>query len=61
MNRIEKACIERGMRMTEQRRVIAGVLAEAGDHPDVEELHRRTAVIDPPNLDRNRLSHGEAV
>jgi len=47
MNRIERACVERGMRMTEQRRVIAGVLADAGDHPDVEELHRRTAVIDP--------------
>jgi Fur family transcriptional regulator, ferric uptake regulator len=47
MNRIEKACIERGMRMTEQRRVIAGVLAGAEDHPDVEELHRRTAAVDP--------------
>ncbi|MFO1088668.1 MAG: Fur family transcriptional regulator [Hyphomicrobiales bacterium] len=46
MNRIEKACVERGMRMTGPRRVIARVLAEAEDHPDVEELHRRTAEID---------------
>lgn len=34
------------MRMTEQRRVIARVIAEAADHPDVEELHRRAAAID---------------
>ncbi len=47
MNRIEKACLEKGMRMTEQRRTIARVIAEATDHPDVEELHRRAAAIDP--------------
>ncbi|MFZ5721414.1 MAG: Fur family transcriptional regulator [Pseudomonadota bacterium] len=35
------------MRMTEQRRVIARVLSEASDHPDVEELHRRAHLIDP--------------
>ena len=40
-DRIEKLCVEKGMRMTEQRRVIARVLSEAHDHPDVEELHRR--------------------
>ncbi|KPL55809.1 Fur family transcriptional regulator [Prosthecomicrobium hirschii] len=34
------------MRMTEQRRVIARVIASADDHPDVEELHRRAAAID---------------
>lgn len=45
--RIEKLCIEKGMRMTEQRRVIARVLSEARDHPDAEELHRRAAAIDP--------------
>ncbi|HRE60388.1 MAG TPA: Fur family transcriptional regulator [Micropepsaceae bacterium] len=45
--RIEKLCIEKGMRMTEQRRVIARVLSEAKDHPDAEELHRRAAAIDP--------------
>jgi Fur family ferric uptake transcriptional regulator len=46
-DRIEKLCIEKGMRMTEQRRVIARVLSEAHDHPDVEELHRRAHAIDP--------------
>jgi len=44
---IEALCIERGLRITEQRRVIARVLSEAVDHPDVEELHARAAVIDP--------------
>ena len=38
---IEARCAATGMRMTEQRRVIARVLAEAVDHPDVEELYRR--------------------
>lgn len=43
---IEEACLARGMRMTEQRRVIARVLSGAQDHPDVEELHRRAVAID---------------
>ena len=47
MDRLEKLCIEKGMRMTEQRRVIARVLAVAHDHPDVEELHRRAHAVDP--------------
>ncbi|MGE3141732.1 MAG: Fur family transcriptional regulator [Hyphomonadaceae bacterium] len=47
MDRIEKLCIEKGMRMTEQRKVIAHVLSTAKDHPDVEELHRRAAAVDP--------------
>jgi Fur family transcriptional regulator, ferric uptake regulator len=46
MNEIEKACIAKGLRMTGQRRTIAKVIAEAGDHPDVEELHRRAASLD---------------
>jgi Fur family ferric uptake transcriptional regulator len=46
-DRIENLCIEKGMRMTEQRRVIARVLSEAEDHPDVEELHRRAHAVDP--------------
>ena len=45
-DRIEKLCIEKGLRMTEQRRVIARVLSTAEDHPDAEELHRRAAEID---------------
>ena len=47
MDRLEKICVEKGMRMTEQRRVIARVLSLAQDHPDVEELHRRAHAIDP--------------
>jgi Fur family ferric uptake transcriptional regulator len=46
-DRIEKLCIDKGMRMTEQRRVIARVLSLAHDHPDVEELHRRAHAVDP--------------
>lgn len=47
MDRIEKLCVERGLRMTGQRRVIARVLSDSQDHPDAEELHRRAAAIDP--------------
>ncbi|MBN4066331.1 transcriptional repressor [Ahrensia sp. AH-315-G08] len=43
---LEQNCIDKGMRMTEQRRVIARVLDAAHDHPDTEELHRRAADID---------------
>lgn len=45
--RIEELCSERGIRMTEQRRIIARVLSESADHPDVEELHRRSSAVDP--------------
>ncbi len=45
-SRLEELCIERGMKMTEQRRVIARVLSDATDHPDVEELFRRSASVD---------------
>lgn len=43
---IAKRCEDRGLRMTEQRRVIAQVLSDATDHPDVEELHRRANALD---------------
>ena len=43
---IEEACVARGMRMTGQRRVIARVIGNAHDHPDVEELYRRAAKVD---------------
>jgi len=46
LDRVEKLCIEKGMRMTEQRRVIAQVLSTAHDHPDVEELYRRAHAVD---------------
>jgi Fur family ferric uptake transcriptional regulator len=43
---IEDLCVAKGMRMTEQRRVIARVVAAADDHPDVEELYRRASAVD---------------
>ena len=43
---IEQRCIEKGLRMTEQRRVIARILSTAEDHPDAEELHKRAVKID---------------
>ncbi|MDG1417236.1 MAG: Fur family transcriptional regulator [Maricaulis sp.] len=46
-DRIEKLCIEKGLRMTEQRRVIARVLSSSTDHPDAEVLHRRASAEDP--------------
>ena len=45
--RIEKLCADKGLRMTEQRRIIARVLSTAHDHPDVEELYRRASALDP--------------
>ena len=44
---IETLCAEKGLRISEQRRVIARVLSEAEDHPDVEKLHERSSAIDP--------------
>jgi len=47
MDRIENLCVEKGMRMTDQRRVVARVLSSSQDHPDVEELYHRAHAIDP--------------
>lgn len=47
VTRIEKLCQERGLKMTEQRRVICRVLSDASDHPDVEAIYHRAAAIDP--------------
>ncbi|AYC99441.1 Fur family transcriptional regulator [Neorhizobium sp. NCHU2750] len=44
---LEELCAEKGMRMTDQRRVIARILQESDDHPDVEELYRRSSRVDP--------------
>ncbi|MCG2840108.1 transcriptional repressor [Sandaracinobacter sp. RS1-74] len=43
---IEALCQAKGLRITEQRRVIARVLSDSRDHPDVEELHRRASAVD---------------
>src|ERR1700689_3419914 len=46
-SRLEQLCIDKGLKMTEQRRVIARVLSESADHPDVESVYRRATEIDP--------------
>jgi Fur family ferric uptake transcriptional regulator len=46
-SRLEKLCAAKGLKMTEQRRVIARVLSDAADHPDVEQVHKRATKIDP--------------
>lgn len=46
-SRLERLCHDKGLKMTEQRRIIARVLSDSVDHPDVEQLHRRATSIDP--------------
>lgn len=45
-SRLEQACVDKGLRMTEQRRIIARVLSESEDHPDVETVYQRASAID---------------
>ncbi len=47
LSRIERLCQKKGLKMTGQRRVIARVLSESDDHPDVEAVHRRATRVDP--------------
>jgi Fur family ferric uptake transcriptional regulator len=46
-DRLERLCVEKGLKMTEQRRIIARVLSESTDHPDVELLYQRATALDP--------------
>lgn len=46
-SRIEELCVEKGLKMTEQRRVIAQVLSDSTDHPDAELVYKRATEIDP--------------
>jgi Fur family transcriptional regulator, ferric uptake regulator len=46
ISRLEQLCLEKGLKMTEQRRIIARVLSESADHPDVERVYRRATAID---------------
>ena len=46
-SRLERLCIDKGLKMTDQRRVIARVLSESADHPDVEQVYRRATELDP--------------
>jgi Fur family ferric uptake transcriptional regulator len=46
-SRLEQLCIDKGLKMTEQRRIIARVLSDSADHPDVEAVYRRATELDP--------------
>src|SRR5262249_20862783 len=48
ISRLEQLCLDKGLKMTEQRRVIARVLSDSADHPDVEQVYRRAAESEPP-------------
>jgi len=43
---IENKCIEKGVRLTDQRKIIAQVMSESTNHPDVDELHKRVSKVD---------------
>ena len=45
-NVIENKCIQQGVRLTDQRKLVAKVMSESSDHPDVDELHKRVSKID---------------
>ena len=45
-NEIENKCIKQGVRLTDQRKLVAKVMSESDDHPDVDELHKRVNKID---------------
>ena len=47
LSRIEAKCMEKGLKMTGQRRVVAKVISESHDHPDVELLYQRAVEVDP--------------
>jgi Fur family ferric uptake transcriptional regulator len=44
---LEQLCVDKGLRMTDQRRVIARVLSDSADHPDVEKVYQRAVKVDP--------------
>jgi Fur family ferric uptake transcriptional regulator len=46
-SQLERLCVEKGLKMTDQRRVIARVLSDSNDHPDVEQVHTRATIVDP--------------
>ena len=45
-NKIEQRCLKKGLRLTDQRKLIAKVMSESEDHPDVDELHSRVSKFD---------------
>jgi len=47
MTDIEQKCISKGVKLTDQRKIIAQVMSQAEDHPDVDELYKRVTKLDP--------------
>jgi len=45
-NKIEEKCIKNGVRLTDQRKLVAKIMSESDDHPDVDELHKRVSKVD---------------
>ena len=54
-NRIEDRCLKAGVRLTDQRKLVAKVMSESEDHPDVDELHKRVSKFDS-NLNTSKVS-----
>ena len=46
---IEQKCLAKGVKLTEQRKIIAKIMSDSQDHPDVDELYKRVSEIDPKN------------
>ena len=50
MNSIETKCKDKGVRLTDQRKIIAQVMSDSKDHPDVDELHKRVSEVDKKSV-----------
>src|SRR5438105_1861895 len=53
-SRLEQLCLDKGLKMTDQRRIIARVLSDSADHPDVEQVYRRATGVTPSSLSAYR-------
>ena len=61
MSSIEEKCKIKGVRLTDQRKLIAKIMSEAKDHPDVDELHRRVSAIDKKGSIASNNAHPTGV
>ena len=57
---IEQKCLAKGVKLTDQRRVIAQVMSESTDHPDVDELYNRVSKIDAKIISESKTEYGES-
>ena len=61
MNELEHKCITAGLKMTDQRRVILKVLADADDHPSVDTVYARARAVDPLRVDRHGVPDAQSA